>query len=200
MIPGVVAGGRVRGGAIVFDRSFTDGSVSGLTGFGPTVSFVSTASGLTLSGTASSNAVRVRFDEMIELKDFEAEYYFLAPENGINGGLIYRNGQWLDPNDTYGYLVAAETAQVVLGRGTASGVYTAVASGSIPTVPVGTVRRAHVLVKGDRHRVWVDGVLAIDYRSTTYMNTASKLGFNRFKNNVTAATTMTFRNLVIKTA
>jgi hypothetical protein len=32
------------------------------------------------------------------------------------------------------------------------------------------------------------------------MNTASKLGFNRFKNNVTAANTMTFRNLVIKTA
>lgn len=184
----------------MFNRSFTDGSVSGLTGFGPTVSFVSTATGLTLSGTAINNAVRVRFDEMIELKDFEADYDFLAPESGINGGLIYRNGQWLDANDTYGYLVAAETGQVVLGRGTAGGIYSAVASGGISVVPVGTVRHARVLIKGDRHRVWVDGILAIDYSSSIYIDTLSKLGFNRFKNNVTAANTMTFRNLVIKSA
>ncbi|HDS1221760.1 TPA: hypothetical protein QEF96_000424 [Stenotrophomonas maltophilia] len=187
-------------GTVVLNRAFTDGSVAGLTGFGPTVAFTSTTAGLALTGTAASNAVRVRFEDMPLLTDFEAEYDFLSPESGINGGLIYRNGQWLDANDTYGYLVAVEAGQVVLGRGTAGGNYSAVASGSISTVPVGTPRHVRVLVRASRHRIWIDGVLAIDYSSNVYMDTASKLGFNRFKNNVTAANTMTFRNLVIKTA
>lgn len=187
-------------GTVILNRAFTDGSVDELTGFGPSVSFQSTAAGLELSGTAVSNAVRVRFDEMPELTDFEAEYDCLVPESGINGGLIYRNGQWLDANDTYGYLVAVESSQVVLGRGTAGGSYSAVASSSISGVPVGTLRHVRVLIQGSRHRIWIDGALAIDYTSNVYLDTASKLGFNRFKNNVTSASTMTFSNLVIKTA
>lgn len=172
--------GTVSVGTAVFSRNWDDGSLAGQTLYGASGPVQSVVSGrLRLQANGGSDA-RIRLDDAAAMTDFEATWTAYVTASG-DVGLVYRTTYWGSANDTYGYFCGINTSRLLIGKGSnaATGAWAELVGVSLTTA-AGAARSIRLRVVGNRHRVWVDDVLLVDFTNTLYLG-AGQFGFRVYR-------------------
>lgn len=136
------------------------------------------------SGANLAADVRSRLDFAGLWQDFVAEVDVQIPSvsNVAQSGLVYRCTGWQNANDTYAYVVAVSQTQISLGHGTnsssGSGTFTLITQQSV-SLTSNSIHRLKVVVNGNAHQVYLDGVLLLSATDATYPN-AGYLGLRSY--------------------
>lgn len=153
--------------------------------------------------TGSGTDVRARFDFAGQWQNFTAEMDVTVPTgtSSTQSGFTYRTTGWQNNNNTFAYSIGLSTTTLQLGRGTNSssgaGTFTTIQSVSL-SLAANSVHRLKIVINGNSHTIYVDGVQLISATDATYP-AAGYLGA-RFYNALGSAQTLSFDNFGVCSA
>ncbi len=141
-----------------------------------------------LSSNSTADA-RSRLDFAGQWQNFTAEVDVTVPAGIYPVGMVYRcgAGNWQNANDTYAYMVMVSTSGVQFGHGTntgsGAGAFTNIQTVAL-SLATNSTHRLKLVVNGNTHQAYLDGVLVINATDATYPATGY-LGLRTFANSGT---------------
>lgn len=124
--------------------------------------------------TGTGTDVRSRLDFAGQWQNFTAEIDVSFPSANVQVGLVYRTTGWQNNNDTYAYMCIIQATAITLGRGTNSatgaGVFTSIQSVAL-SLANNAMHRLKLVVSGNTHKAYLDGVLLINATDATWTAT-----------------------------
>lgn len=120
---------------------------------------------------------------------------------GVQSGIVYRTTDWSNAGNSFGYLAAVSTFELLLGYGTnsdAGGTFTLLADVSL-NLTAGNWHHLKVVCSGSNHQVFLDDVLYINISDGTYTN-PGYVALRVYNGSTTTAITGYFRNFGVALA
>jgi hypothetical protein len=123
--------------------------------------------------SGSNVEVRSRFDFAGQWQDFTAEVDVqLSPNDPVQHGMVYRTTNWQTHSGSAAYYVWLTPVFIALGKGTnstgsAATAQTIITSKSI-VLASDSWHRLKVVVSGNSHQVYLDGILMLSATDSTY--------------------------------
>lgn len=153
--------------------------------------------------TGSGTDVRARFDFAGQWQNFTAEMDVAVPTGTSNtqAGFAYRTTGWQNANNTFAYSVGLSTTSLQWGKGTntssGAGSFTTLQTVTV-SLAANSVHRLKIVINGNSHTVYVDGVQLISATDATYP-AAGYIGA-RFYNALGSTQTVSFDNFGVCSA
>lgn len=158
-------------GGSVFTRNWNDSVIQEQTLYGNTspAQSITTDKKFKLVSAATTDA-KSKFVGIQDTADFDVEFDVVIPAAGVDGGLAYRTTSWQNANDTFGYFAGFGSAYVYISRGSNStnSSYAELIGGVAHGVLVGATARIRIVVVGQVHKYYVNGVLKITLTNSLY--------------------------------
>jgi hypothetical protein len=188
-----------------YTRNWNDGVFSNQTIYGTNIPTQGVTNNQLALSTGSNADARSRFDFAGNAwQNFTAEFDFVVGPPLSSYKIVYRTDQfnWQFNNDTYAYTIGVFNNQMVFAKGSnspfGSGNFTSLQAVNITKLTVGTTHHLKVVINGNSHIGYLDGVQLINATDSTY-TAAGEVGL-RFYNNTSGTLTGLFDNFGIQAA
>lgn len=176
-----------------FQRNWDDASLISQTLYGSSSPAQSVVNKQIQLSTGTGTDVRSRLDFAGQWQNFIAEADITVSGNtNITNAIVYRTTGWQNANDTYGYIVEVFNNKIVFGYGSntsgGGGSRTNLVTVTL-ALAVNSVHRLKVVVSGNSHTIYLDGVQMISQTDSTYTATGY-LGLRFYNNSGSTASTV----------